>query len=333
MSVVARSFRRWLPCALLMAGALTATNVAGQTPSYPQKTIRIICPTAPGGGTDLLARLLAQKLNEALGQPVVVDNRGGAGTTIGAQLAAQSPADGYTLLVHHTSLAFNESYYRELPYAALRDFAPVALLAAQPFIVIVHPSLPVHTVRELIALAKARAGQLRYSSGGAGSGPFMAMELLKLSTRIDIVHVPYKGAGPALTDLIAGQVQTMIGTVSLTLPHARTGRVRALAVTGDKRLAVAPDLPTVAEAGVAGYDFETWYGLFVPARTSSAIVSRLNTEAVGIVQATDFRQRLAAEGLEPRGSTVQAFAGLLASEIAKWRKVVNAARLTADTGG
>jgi len=206
---------------LLMLGCMAAAQ------EYPARPIRLIVPAAAGGGTDLVARVLAQKLNEALGQPVVVENRGGAGTTLGAGIAAKAPADGYTLMLHHTSLAFNATFYRTLPYDTVKDFTPISLVAQQPFLVVVHLSLPVKSVRELVALAKARPGQIAYGSGGAGSGPFMAAELFKQSLELDILHVPYKEAGPAFNDLMGGQVQMMIATMSLSLPNARGGYVRS----------------------------------------------------------------------------------------------------------
>jgi tripartite-type tricarboxylate transporter receptor subunit TctC len=315
---------------VVLAATLLLSSTWSAAQSYPAKPVRIICPTAPGGGTDLVARMLAQKLNEALGQPVVVENRGGGGTTLGAAAAAKAPADGYTLLLHHTSLAFNATFYRHLPYDTLKDFSPIALVAVQPFLVVVHPSLPVKSMRELIALAKARPGQIQYSSGGAGSGPFMAAELLKQTARIDLLHIPYKGAGPAFTDLMGGQVQMMVGTFSLTLPHARTGRVRALAVTSAKRVPAVPELPTVAEAGVPGYEFETWYGLLAPAGTPDAIVSRLNAETMKIIAAPEFRQRLSGEGLDPLGSSPREFSNYLGREVEKWGRVIRAAKISAD---
>lgn len=243
--------RTWLPP--LLAAVCIAPAAAQQ---YPAKAVRLIVPTAPGGGTDFVARVLAQGLSGALGQQVIVDNRGGAGTTLGAALAAKAPPDGHTLLLHHTSLAFNATFYRKLPYDALNDFAPISLVATQPFLVVVHPSLPVRSMKELVSLARARPGQLAYSSGGAGSGPYMGAELLKQAAKIDVLHVPYKGAGPAFIDLISGQVQMMVSTMSLALPHVRTGKVRALAVTGSKRVAAASDIPTVAEGGVPATSFQ-----------------------------------------------------------------------------
>lgn len=315
----------------LVLGLVTvicAASVFAQ--SYPSKPVRLIVPTAPGGGTDFLGRVLAQSLGPALGQPMVVDNRGGAGTTLGAAVAAKSPADGHTLLLHHSSLAFNATFYRKLPYDTLRDFAPITLLATQPFLVVVHPSLPVRTVKELVALARARPGQLAYASGGSGSGPYMGAELLKQAAKIDVLHVPYKGAGPAFTDLISGQVQIMVSTFSLAIPHARSGRVRALAVTSSKRAPAASDIPTVAEGGVPGYEFATWYGLLAPVGTPAPVIAKLNDESGKILAARETREKLTADGLEPLRSTPEEFAALIKRDVARWAKVVKAAGVYAE---
>ena len=296
---------------------------------YPAKTVRIIVPAAPGGGTDLVARVLAQHLGEALGQPFVVDNRGGAGTTLGSAIAAKAPPDGYTLILHHVSLAFNASYYRKLPYDTLKDFAPITLVATQPFLVVVHPSLPVKSVKELIALAKSRPGRIAYGTGGAGSGPHMSTELLKLVAKIDLLAVPYKGAGPAFIDLMSGQVQMMIATMSLALPHAKAGRVRALAVTSRERHPAVPELATVAES-VPGYRYIVWYGLLAPAGTPAAIVQRINAASAKILQTRDTQEKLAGEGLQTVTSTPEEFTAYLKSEVDTWAKVVHASGLHAD---
>jgi tripartite-type tricarboxylate transporter receptor subunit TctC len=276
-----------------------------------------------------VARVLAQHFSEALGQPFVVDNRGGAGTTLGSALAAKAPPDGYTLILHHVSLAFNASYYRKLPYDTLKDFAPITLVATQPFLVVVHPSLPVKSMKELIAIAKSRPGGIAYGTGGAGSGPHMSAELLKLTARINLLAVPYKGAGPAFIDLMSGQVQMMIATMSLALPHAKAGRVRALAVTSPQRHPVVPDLPAVAET-VPGYRYLVWYGLLAPAGTPAPVIQRLNTVAAKILQARDTQEKLAGEGLETKTSTPEEFTAYLKSEVETWGKVVRAAGLHAD---
>lgn len=297
---------------------------------YPQKPVRIVVPTAPGGGTDLIGRVLAQKFSTAFGQTFVVDNRGGAGTSLGTDLAAKSPPDGHTLLLTHVSLAFNASYYRKLPFDAAKDLAPISLVASQPYILVVHPSLPVRTAADLLALARGKPGSLSYASGGAGSGPFMAAEQFKVITRVDLVHVPYRGAGLAFTDVISGQVPVMFATVSLALPHVRANRVRALGGSSAKRIAAIPELPTLADGGVRGYDFSTWYGLLAPAGTARPIVTRLNGEVAKTVDDPETRERFAGEGIEPMKSSPEEFAAFIARDIERWAKVVKATGLHAD---
>ncbi|MDB5809998.1 MAG: hypothetical protein JWN94_2120 [Betaproteobacteria bacterium] len=315
---------RVLVClALIASGAIHAQ-------SYPAKPVRIVVPAAPGGGTDLIGRVLAQKYSRAFGQSFVVDNKGGAGTTLGTDIVAKSPPDGATLLLTHVSLAFNVSYYRKLPYDAVRDFAPIALVGLQPYILVVHPSLPVKNAGELVKLVKARPGALSYASGGAGSGPFMAAELFKNMTRSDLLHVPYRGAGLGFTDVISGEVPVMFATVSLALPHVRGARVRALAVSSAKRLAAMPELPTLAESGVRDYDFSTWYGLLAPAGTPRSIVTRLGDEAAKILDEAETRERFASDGIEPLKSSADEFAAFLARDIERWAKVVKATGLRAD---
>lgn len=311
----------------ISAAMLTAPAVQAQ--NYPVKPVRIVVPTAPGGGTDLIGRLLAQNLSSQLGQQFMVDNRGGAGTTIGTAAVAKSPADGYTLLLTHSSLAFNATYYNKLPYDTLKDFAPISLVAEQPFLFAVHPSLPVKTVAQLIALAKKNPGQIAYSSGGAGSGPFMGAELFKQQAQVNILHVPYKGAGPAFTDLMGGQVQMMIATLSLGMPHATSGRVRALGVTSAKRLVATPQLPTVAESGLPGFEFSAWYGVLAPAGTPPAVMSRLH-QAVGKAMAAPETREKFEDGLIPLSSTSDEFATYLKQEVIKWGNVVKASGVKAN---
>jgi len=311
----------------ISAAALTATAVQAQ--NYPAKPVRIVVPTAPGGGTDLIGRLLAQNLSSQLGQQFIVDNRGGAGTTMGTAAVAKSPADGYTLLLTHSSLAFNATYYNKLPYDTLKDFAPISLVAEQPFLFAVHPSLPVKTVAQLIALAKKNPGQIAYSSGGAGSGPFMGAELFKQQAQVNILHVPYKGAGPAFTDLMGGQVQMMIATLSLGMPHATSGRVRALGVTSAKRLGATPQLPTVAESGLPGFEFSAWYGVLVPAGTPAAIMTRLHQAVSKAMTAPETREKFE-DGLIPLSSTSDEFATYLKQEVIKWGNVVKASGVKAN---
>ena len=312
-------------CSVLLSFAVSAF-----AQQYPAKPVRIIVPAAPGGGTDLIGRVFAQKFSKAFAQSFVVDNKGGAGTTLGTDLVAKSPPDGHTLLLTHVSLSFNASYYRRLPYDTVKDFAPIALVASQPYIVVVHPSLPAKNIGELVALARSRPGSISYASGGAGSGPFMAAEQFKILTRIDLVHVPYRGSGLAFTDVISGQVPVMFATVSLALPHVRAGRVRALASSAARRLAAMPELPTIAEGGVREYDFSTWYGLLAPAGTPRATVTRLSDEAAKILDESDTRERFAGDGIEPLKSTPDEFAAFLARDIERWSKVVKATGLHAD---
>jgi tripartite-type tricarboxylate transporter receptor subunit TctC len=311
-----------ISAALLIAPAVQAQN-------YPVKPVRIVVPTAPGGGTDLIGRLLAQNLSSQLGQQFMVDNRGGAGTTIGTAAVAKSPADGYTLLLTHSSLAFNATYYNKLPYDTLKDFAPISLVAEQPFLFAVHPSLPVKTVAQLITLAKKNPGQIAYSSGGAGSGPFMGAELFKQQAQVNILHVPYKGAGPAFTDLMGGQVQMMIATLSLGMPHAISGRVRALGVTSAKRLGATPQLPTVAESGLPGFEFSAWYGVLAPAGTPAAVMTRLHQAVGKAMTAPETREKFE-DGLIPLSSTSDEFAAYLKQEVIKWGNVVKASGVKAN---
>ena len=314
-------------CIAFVAGINGAGAIAQ---AYPSRPVRIIVPTAPGGGTDLIGRVLAQKFSAAFGQSFVIDNKGGAGTTLGTELVAKSAPDGHTLLLTHVSLAFNASYYRKLPFDAVKDFAPIALVAIQPYVLVVHPSLPVKNVGDLVALARKRPGTLSYASGGAGSGPFMAAEQFKILTHTDLVHVPYRGAGLAFTDVISGQVPVMFATVSLALPHVRANRVRALGASSAGRIPAMPDLPTLAEGGVRGYDFSTWYGLLARAGTPRAIVMRLSEEAAKILDDPETRERFAGDGIEPLKSSPEGFAAFISRDIERWAKVVKATGLNAD---
>ncbi|MDO8596539.1 MAG: tripartite tricarboxylate transporter substrate binding protein [Sulfuricaulis sp.] len=306
-------------CVALFAGFCAVT----QAQDYPVKPIRFIAPNLPGGPTDILARLIGQKLAESMGQPVVIENRAGAGGNIGTEAAAKSPPDGYTLVTgNNATFGANVSLYKKLAFDPIKDFAPVVLVASQPNILVVHPSLPVTSVRELIALAKARPGELNYSGSGMGAAAHLAAEFFKSLTKTDIVHISYKSAAPALTDLIAGQTQLMFATSLSVMPHIRSNRVRALAVTTAKRARVMPELPTVAEAGVPGFEAATWHGVFVPAGTPTAIVDRLNAEINRMLQLPDVRERLGALGAEIIGGTPQEFSDHIRREIPKWAKVI-----------
>ena len=313
----------------VLAGLLAALSlgVAEHAPaqSYPTKPIRFVVPFAPGGGTDIVARLLAQRLNETLGEPVVVDNRGGAGSTLGTDIVTKAPADGYTMLLGNISLAFNTWLYKSLPYNAVRDLAPVSMVAVQPNIVVVHPSVPAKSVREFADFARANPGKLSYASAGAGSGTHLAGEMLKDRLKIDMLHVPYKGTGPAVTDLIGGQVQVMISTFASALPHVRSGRLRALGVTSARRSAATPEVPTLIEAGVPDYDYSTWYALFMPAGTPRAVIDKVNQATRRTLAADDIKQKFDAQGVEPWSNTADELGAYLRAETAKWGKVVKAA--------
>ncbi|HET6493057.1 MAG TPA: tripartite tricarboxylate transporter substrate binding protein [Burkholderiales bacterium] len=306
---------------------LLAAEAAAQ---YPSRPIRIIVPQSPGASTDLTARLIGQKLSESFKQPVVVDNRPGAGTTHGTDMVVRATPDGYTLLVVASSISINPSIYKKLPYDTLRDLAPVTQLSAFPNMLVVHPSVPVKTVQDLLALAKAKPGQLNYASAGTGTGTHLSAELFKNMTGADMVHVPYKGGGPAVTALIGGQVQLMFGTTVTLLPHVRAGKLRPVAVTTAKRSPAAPDLPTIAESGVPGFDHGPWNGLFTTARTPAPVIARINGEVVKILLSPEVKGVLNKEGAEPVGNTPEQFASVMRSEIAKWAKVIKVAGIKAD---
>ena len=310
-------------CGVAMAGALAAPVVLAQ--AYPAKAIRVIVPSSPGGGTDILARVIAARLTEAWGQQVVVENRAGAGQMIGIELAAKAAPDGYSLLMAASTLAINPVMYKKVPYDALRDFAPITQAAALPNILVAHPSLPVKNVKELVALAKARPGQLVYASAGHGTSPHLSFELFLYMTGTKMIHVPYKGTGPGAVDTVAGQVQLMMPNLLTALPHVKSGRLRALGVTSAKRSAGVPDVPTIAQAGVPGYEAIQWYGLLAPAGTPREIVTKLHGEIVKILAAPDTREKLSSDGAEPVGSTPEQFAAFIRAETDKWGKVVKAA--------
>lgn len=316
--------------AALAALAALAMAPLAQAQDYPNKAIRFVVPFAPGGGTDIIGRVIAQALIETLGQPVVVDNRGGAGSTLGTEIVAKSPTDGYTILFGNISLAFNATLYTKLRYDTIRDLAPISLSAVQPNILVVHPGLPAKNLREFIELARANPGKYNYASAGTGSGTHLAAELLKLQTRIDIVHVPYKGTGPALTDLLGGQINMMVSTFASALPHVKSGRMRALGVTTAKRSPATPDVPTLIEGGVAGYDYSTWYGLLAPAGTAKTIIDKLNAANRKVLTRDDIKQKLESQGVDPVFNTPAEFSAYIKSETEKWGKVVKATGAKAE---
>ena len=312
----------------LLAVALAAEHAAAQ--AYPVRPIRFIVPFPPGGGNDIVGRIVAQKLADGLGQSVVVDNRGGAGGTIGTELTAKSPPDGYTMLINNISLAVNATLFTKLPYDTLKDLAPVSMVGRQPNILVVHPSVPAKSIRELLALAKAKPRQINYGSGGMGTASHLATELLKLMTQVDMVHVPYKGLGPALTDLMGGQIQLIISTMASALPQVKAGKLRPLAVTTVTRSAFFPEVPTLDEAGVAGYEFNTWYGLLVPAKTPRPVIDRLNKELAGVLDSAAVKEQFSVQGLEPAPTSPQGFSAYLESEVKKWAKVIKASGAKPD---
>ncbi len=309
----------WLPCSSALAQ------------NYPNKPLRLIVPFPPGGGNDILARTVGSGLSDVIGQQIIVDNRGGAGGLVGAETAAKAAPDGYTILLASVgNLAFNPALYAKLPYDPIKDFAPITLLATSAFIMVVSPSVPAKSVKELIALAKAKPGALNYASAGQGSSLHLTGEIFKLATGTDLVHVAYKGSAPALTDLIGGRVQVMFGTMPATLPQVKAGKLRALGMSGATRSAAAPDVPTIAEAGVPGFEVLNWYGMVVPIRTQAAIVQKLNRDSLTTLKSPQMIASFSAQGLDAAGGTPEQFSALIKSEIAKYAKVVKAANIQVE---
>ena len=317
-------------CGLLLVIAIAPVASVLAQSLYPSKTVRMIIPFPPGGGTDTLGRIMALKLGEVLGQQVVVDNRPGGGTNIGAEIAAKAPPDGYTVLMGNVSHAINVTLYSKLSYDLVKDFAPVSLLASTPNILVVHPSVPAKTVKELIAVAKARPGQLDYASSGSGTSPHLSGELFSMMAGIKMGHIPYKGGGPAVIALLGGQCSVGFATTPSVISHVRSGKLRGLAVTSAQRSPTTPELPTVSEAGVTGYESGTWYGFLLPAGTSKDIVARLYTEAARLMKVPDVKERIEAAGFETIGNTPEQFAAYIRSEVEKWAKVVKASGARAD---
>jgi tripartite-type tricarboxylate transporter receptor subunit TctC len=310
--------------ALIAAGAALAASPAWSQ-SYPNKPIRLLVPQAPGGGNDTIARLIGQKVSIALKQQVAVDNRAGAGGLIAADLVAKSPPDGYTLLLGNVAtLAVIPNVQKKVPYDPVKDFAPVSLIAQAPLLVVVHPSLPVKSIRQLIAFAKAKPGEINYASNGVGSSTHLATEMFLQMSGTKMVHVPYKGLSLAMTDLLSGQVPLMFSSAVAMMPHVKLGRLRALAMTGSKRSAAIPDIPTVAEAGVPDYEAGSWYGIVAPAGTPRPIIDQLNREIVAATKSREIADHLSNEAVIPVGSTPEEFAALIRKDLARIGKVVNA---------
>lgn len=325
-------FSKYIPALPLLAALLTAPMAAfwchqaeAQTAqAYPSKTVRVVIAWPPSGANDMAGRVLAQKLSQSMGQAFYIDNRGGAAGTIGAEVVAKSPADGYTLLVHSTTHVGNPWIYKKLPYDTLKDFAPVGLIASQPGVLVVHPSLPVKTVKDLIALAKAKPKSINYGSTGNGGLPHLSMSLFEQMANVSLVHVPYKGGAPAITALMSGETQVMIATLASAITQIQAGRLRAIAVSGDERLKSVPDLPTIAESGLPGYDMNPWIGLFAPAGTPKAIIEKLNKETARILKMPDVIQQLATQGAEPWVMTPEQFARRLVEDYEKYGKLIKA---------
>jgi len=308
-------------CYLLAAATITGSHALAQT--YPAKAIRLIVPYPPGGGTDIFARMLGVRLGESLGQQVIIDNRAGAAGVLGAELAAKAPPDGYTLVVGQASnLAINPHLIAKLPYDPIKDFAPITLIATSPSLLVVHPSLPVRSVNDLIALARMKPGAINYASAGSGSPGHLAAEYFKKVTRTDIVHIPYKGATPAMLEVIAGQATLYFTSPVAAQPYVRSGRLRQLAVTSAQRFPPLPDVPTIAEAGYRDFDMTSWWGLLAPAGVSKEIVERLNMDAVKALNTTDMKEKLAAQGAVVTTGTPAQFAAYIKSELANWGRIV-----------
>ena len=310
------------------AGGFSADALAAEV--YPQRAVRLIVPYPPGGAGDIVGRMLGAKLGEVLGQQVVVDNRPGGGQLIATQLAARADPDGYTLFLASATHGINPGLRKKLPYDTLKDFAPITLVGVSPLIFLAHPSLGVVNIQQLVALAKSRPGRVSYGSSGPGTGGHLSVELLKWSTGIDMVHVPYKGAGPALIDLIAGQIQVMCTSPLPALPHVKSGRLRGLAMTGRTRSRAAPDIPTVAESGVPGYESTLWYALLAPAATPQPILRKVHAETIKILKSSEVTEQLLAQGAEPVGNSPQELQQFLRMEIDRWTKLIEQANIRAE---
>jgi tripartite-type tricarboxylate transporter receptor subunit TctC len=309
-----------------VAGAFCAGFAAAQVPKYPAKPIRMVVGYAAGGGSDIMGRLIAQQMAESLGQQVVVENRAGAAQNVAAEFVARSPADGYTVFLSSAALGINVSLYPKLNYDPVKDFAPVALFATSPNLLLVHPSFPARNVREFIAVAKKNPGKLNFSSSGSGSSQHLSGEMLKIQIGVDMTHIPYKGSAPSMTALASGEVDFSFNNIPSAQPLMTPGRVRALAITSEKRSQLLPDLPTMIEGGVAGFVTQTWYGVLVPAGTPAEVVSLLNAVIVKAVQKEDFRARLAQTGADPIAEPPDYFRRLLRDEIERWGRVVRASK-------
>src|SRR5467141_2756227 len=320
-------------CLLLISvgGTLAAVDARAQAPdAWPSKPIRFILPFPPGGGTDILGRIISERLAAHLGQPVVIENRGGAGGNVGAEAAAKSAPDGYTIVLVAPSLAISPSLYSKLNYDPVKDFAPISLVATVPNVMVTHPSVPANTLAEFLRLAKTKPGEMNFGSGGSGTSNHLAGELFNIVAGVKLVHVPYKGVNLAMNDVLSGQIHLVVIGVPAVAPHIKAGKLRALALVAPQRAAALPEVPTAAEAGLPNFEVTTWYGVLAPAGTPKTIVTRLNAELVKAMHAPDLKERLAAMATDPATSTPEEFADYIKREIAKWGEVVRQAGLKAD---
>lgn len=313
-----------LLCIAGIAGAAAAAD------AYPQRAIRLIIPYPPGGAGDIVGRLLSARLAENFGQQVVVDNRGGGAQLIATEIAAKAPPDGYTLFLASATHGINPGLHKKLPYDSIRDFAPITLVASSPLVFVAHPSLGVATIQELVAAARAQPARIAYGSSGPGTGGHLAVELLSWMAGIKLIHVPYKGAGPALVDLIGGQVQVVCTSPLPAMPHVKSGKLRALAMTGRSRSRATPEIPTVAEAGYAGYEATLWYALLAPARTPPPVIDTVHAQAVRVIRSQSVTEQLAAQGAEPVGNSPRELDAFLRTEIERWSKLIERAQIRAD---
>jgi len=325
MNVFGRAAAHRYLAVLAAAMATLATIDCFAQSAYPARPVRIVVPSSAGGGTDIITRIITPRLSERLGQPVIVDNRPGAASILGVDHVAKSAPDGYTLVMAIATLTILPSIHKKMPYSVEQDLAPVTQVASLPNVLVVHPSIPVRTVKELIAFARARPGELNFGSPGTGSNPHLAMELFLNMARLSMVHIPYKGSAPMMIDLLAGHISLTTATLITAIPHVRSGRVRALGVSSATRSGVLPDAPTIAEAGLPGYEVVQWYGVLAPAKTPQDIIARLHREIAQIVQLPEIREKLTADGAEPVGSTPEQFARDIKLELVKWAKVARAA--------
>jgi len=326
-----RSPRHAAPVACVLAAVVAGIAVSSaKAQSFPAKPLRLIAASSPGSGVDIVARILAQRMAVQLAQPVVVDNRAGAGGNLGAEVAARAPADGYTLFMGTPAHTINPSLYTRLSYDILKDFVPIGLATTGQYVLVANPSVPARDLKSLIALARARPGQLTYASAGTGNATHLAGELLRAQAKVDLLHVPYKGSGPALADVVGGHADTMFSNLTAALPFIKSGKLRAIAVGGASRAAAAPAVPTQRESGLPAYEVNAWFGLLAPSGTPVAAVTRLNAELAAALAAPETRDRLAGEGAEPAPGPPERFAQLLRTEVALWAKVVRQAGITPE---